>query len=141
MLIASSLPACVAGGLAILCALPVSDADKIIEANALRYSKMSTMDLGRVRAAMHEGQKRGVAFHDGLVFPGVAFPADDPIAVISVVAISARLDPVRRAIVAAALQRHARRMTQALAGSSIKGWKDALPLQQRNDAKVCQFEK
>lgn len=132
-----------AGGLAILCALPAAEAEEIIDANALRYSKMSTMDVGSVRAAMREGKERGFTFLDGPVFPGVAaigvaFPADDPIAAISVAAISARLDPARRAMVAAELQRHARQLTQALAGGGAKGWPDPPRPHQRNDAKVGQ---
>lgn len=130
-----------AGGLAILCALPAAEADEIIEANAPRYTKMSTMDPEQVRAAMREGQERGFAFLDGPVFPGVAaigvaFPADDPIAAISVAAISARLDPARRAAVAAELQRHARELTGALAGGGTKGWHAPPRPYQRNDAKV-----
>ena len=114
-----------AGGLAILCALPAEEADEIIEANAQRYSKMSTMEPARVRAATREGREQGFAFLDGPVFPGVAavgvaFPAENPIAAISVAAISARLDPARRALVAAELQRHARQLTLALAGGVLK---------------------
>jgi DNA-binding IclR family transcriptional regulator len=134
-----------AGGLAILCALPAAEADEIIEANALRYSKLSTMDSERVRAAMQEGQERGFAFLDGPVFPGVAaigvaFPANDPIAAISVAAISARLDPARRKIVAAELQRHARELTEALAGGGVKGWHDAPRPHQRNNPRVRPFK-
>ena len=112
-----------AGGLAILCALPAVEADEIIEANAQRYIKMSSMEPDHVRTAAREGRERGFAFLDGPVFPGVAavgvaFPAENPIAAISVAAISARLDPARRALVAAELQRHARQLTQALAGGA-----------------------
>lgn len=134
-----------AGGLAILCALPEAEADEIIEANALRYSKMSSMDPGRVRAAMRDGRERGFAFLDGPVFPGVAavgvaFPADDPIAAISVAAISARLDPARRAVVAAELQRHARQLTQALAGGGTQSLRELPTTYQRTGSKVRQLE-
>jgi len=109
-----------AGGLAILCALSAEEADEIIAANAQRYGKMSTMEPGRVRKAAREGRERGFAFLDGHVFPGVAavgvaFPAENPIAAISVAAISARLDPERRALVAAELQRQVRQLAQAFA--------------------------
>lgn len=109
-----------AGGLAILCALPQAEADEIIEANSQRYGKLSTLDPGRVRTAVRQGRERGYAFLDGPVFPGVAavgvaFPTKDPIAAISVAAISARLDEARRVMVATQLQRQAARLTQALA--------------------------
>ncbi len=100
-----------AGGLAILCALSEAEADEVIEANAQRYSKLSSLDATRVRAAVREGRERGYAFLDGAAVPGtaaigVAFPAEDPIAAISVAAVSARLDETRRQSVAAVLQRY-----------------------------------
>ena len=103
-----------AGGLAILCALPESEAD------AQRYRKLSTLDADRVRAAVREGRLRGFAFLDGPVIPGtaavgVAFTAGGSIAAISVTAISTRLDEARRVEVAAALQKQAQRLTRALA--------------------------
>ena len=109
-----------AGGLAILCALPESEADEIIEENAQRYRKLSTLDADRVRAAVREGRLRGFAFLDGPVIPGtaavgVAFTAGGSIAAISVTAISTRLDEARRVEVAAALQKQAQRLTRALA--------------------------
>jgi DNA-binding IclR family transcriptional regulator len=112
-----------AGGLAILCALPEAEADEIIDANAERYGKLSTLDAGRVRAAVREGRARGFAFLDGPVVPGtaavgVAFPADNPIAAVSVAAISSRLDEPRRSEVATELQRQVRRLTRTLAGEA-----------------------
>lgn len=110
-----------AGGLAILCALPKAEADEIIEANGQRYGKLSAMDASRVRAAVSVGREQGFAFLDSPVIPGVAavgvaFLAGNLIAAISVAAISTRLDPARRAVVAVELQRQARRLTQALTG-------------------------
>jgi DNA-binding IclR family transcriptional regulator len=112
-----------AGGLAILCALPEAEADEIIEANAQRYGKLSTLDPARVRALTLEGRAQGFSFLDGPVVPGiaavgVAFPADNPIAALSVAAISTRLDATRRLEVAAALQDQARRLTRMLAGDA-----------------------
>ena len=113
-----------AGGLAILCSLPEAEAEEIIEANAQRYAKLSTLDPGRVRAAVLEGRARGFAFLDSPVIPGtaavgVAFPADDPIAAISVAAIASRMDEARRVEVAAELHRQARRLTRALASGAL----------------------
>ena len=112
-----------AGGLAILCAMPEAEAEELIEANAQRYEKLSTLDPVRVRVAIREGRERGFAFLDGPVFPGtaaigVAFPAGNPIAAISVAAISARLDESRRLEVAAQLQQQVRRLTQMLTGEA-----------------------
>jgi DNA-binding IclR family transcriptional regulator len=109
-----------AGGLAILCALPEAEADEIIEANAKRYGKLSTLTPDRVRAATREGRAQGYAFLDGPVIPGVAavgvaFPAGHSIAAISVAAISTRLDATRRVEVAGQLQRQARRLARTLA--------------------------
>ena len=100
-----------AGGLAILCALPPAEADEVIEANAQRYAKLSTLDVEQVRDAVREGRERGYAFLDSAVFQGVAavgvaFPHGAPVAALSVAAISARLDEERRENIAALLKRH-----------------------------------
>jgi DNA-binding IclR family transcriptional regulator len=114
-----------AGGLAILCALPADEADEIIDANAARYAKLSSLDPVAVKAAVQEGRARGFAFLDSPVFNGVAavgvaLPGEHPNApihaAISVAAISSRLDAARRAEVGAALQRHARGLGRLLAG-------------------------
>ncbi len=110
-----------AGGLAILCALPPDEAAEIIEANARRYDKLSALDPARVLAAVDEGRAQGFAFLDSAVVPGtaavgVAWPADNPVAAVSVAAISSRLDAGRRREVAAVLQRQTRRLEQMLAG-------------------------
>jgi DNA-binding IclR family transcriptional regulator len=115
-----------AGGLAILCALPPAEADEIIDANAQRYAKLSALDPARVRAEVDEGRVRGFAFLDSAVFPGtaavgVAFPPDDPVAAISVAAVSARLDAERRVEVAQALQRRVQRLARALAAPGLGG--------------------
>lgn len=111
-----------AGGLSILCALPEAEADEIIDANGPRYGKLSTLDPARLRALVREGRARGYAFLDGPVIPGVAavgvaFPAEQPIAALSVAAIATRLDETRRAEVAALLQRQAGRLSVLLAGA------------------------
>ena len=113
-----------AGGLAILCALPEAEAEEIIEENAQRYCKLSTLDADRVRAEVREGRMRGYAFLDGPVIPGtaavgVAFTVGDSIAAISVAAIATRLDEVRRVEVAAALKKQAQRLTRALADGGL----------------------
>ena len=110
-----------AGGLAILCALPPAEADEIIELNAPQYGKLSALSPDRVRAAVQQGREQGYAFLDSPVFPGtaavgVAFPASDPRAAVSVAAVSARLDERRRTEVAAALHRQIQTLTRLIAG-------------------------
>ncbi|MCU0774299.1 MAG: IclR family transcriptional regulator [Ideonella sp.] len=112
-----------AGGLAILCALPPAEADAIIEANAGRYAKLSTLDVEQVRAAVAEGRARGYAYLEGAVYPGtaavgVAFTAEREVAALSVAAISSRLSEARRASIAAEVQRHARNLTRRLNGTT-----------------------
>jgi DNA-binding IclR family transcriptional regulator len=111
-----------AGGLAILCALPAAEADEIIEAHAQRYAKLSTLTVSKVRAAVRKGRSLGFAFLEGAVYPGtaavgVAFPAANPVAALSVAAISSRLGESRRMQVAAELQRQTERLTRLLASS------------------------
>lgn len=108
-----------AGGLAILCQLPPEEAQEVIEANAWRYGKQSSLDAAQVAAAVEEGRARGYAFLDSPVFAGtaavgVALPGPGPMAALSVAAISSRLDEARRAEVGAALQRQARRLGPVL---------------------------
>jgi DNA-binding IclR family transcriptional regulator len=108
-----------AGGLAILCALPAAEAEEIIDTHAQRYPKLSNLSADDVRAAVQQGRARGFAFLDGAVYPGtaaigMAFPANAPIAAISVAAISSRLDEARRLQVVQALKQHVLPLTRAL---------------------------
>lgn len=111
-----------AGGLAILCQLPPEEAQDVIDANAWRYAKQSSLDAAQVMAAVAEGRARGYAFLDSPVFAGtaavgVALPGPRPMAALSVAAISSRLDEARRDEVGAALQRQARRLARLLAAA------------------------
>jgi DNA-binding IclR family transcriptional regulator len=115
-----------AGGLAILCALPDKEADEIIAANAALYPSLSAMDAEQVRAAVQQGRKQGYSFLDGPVIPGVAsvgvaFAVGHSIAAISVAAISTRLDPTRRAAVAAELHKQVRSLSGSLEPEAAKG--------------------
>lgn len=113
-----------AGGLAMLCSLPPAEAEEIIEANATRYRKFSTLQAQDVRDAVARGREQGYAFLDSPVIPGtaavgVAFPADNPVAAISVAAISARLDPDRRNEVAQELLRQVRKLERSLSAGGV----------------------
>lgn len=99
-----------AGGLAILSALPEAEVAQIVEANDARYAKFGTFEPGFLRRAVAETRVQSYAFLDSAATPGtaavgVAFPTDNPIAAISVAAISSRLGPTRRAQVAKTIQR------------------------------------
>lgn len=108
-----------AGGLAILCSLPPSDARAVVEANAHRYEKFATFTADFLHGAIAEGRARGYCFLDGAVTPGtasigVAFPAQNPVAAISVAAIAGRLLPERRDEIAQQMHREARWIETAM---------------------------
>lgn len=122
-----------AGGLAILAALPEAEADQIVEASGRQYAKFGSFDPGFLRAAVLESRSRGYSFLDSAATPGtaavgVAFPPKNPIAAISVAAISSRLGPSRRVEVARIIQKQVRvicTMLQSLAASADAGRKKA----------------
>ncbi|MDM0021226.1 IclR family transcriptional regulator [Variovorax saccharolyticus] len=102
-----------AGGLAILSALPEAEADQIVEAAGPQYAKFGPFDPDFLRAAVAESRTRGYSFLDSAATPGtaavgVAFPPNNPIAAISVAAISNRLGPARRVEVAKIIQKQVR---------------------------------
>jgi len=112
-----------AGGLAILCAMPPAQAEEIIQANGHRYEKFATFNADFLRAAVIAGRQRGYSLLDSAVAPGmaavgVAFPADNPVAAISVAAISGRLMSPRREDVASQIQRQVQRICTTLTGST-----------------------
>lgn len=114
-----------AGGLAILSKLPEMEIAQIIEANDARYAKFGTFEPGFVRNAVAETRKQGYAFLDSAATPGtaavgVAFPPENPIAAISVAAISARMEPERRALIAKIVQKHVRTICSQLSATSTE---------------------
>jgi len=104
-----------AGGLAILCALPPAQAEAIIQANGHRYEKFAAFDADFLRERVAAGRRQGYSLLASAVAPGMAaiglaFPPENPVAAISVAAITGRLEPPRRDEVAAQLQRQVRRI-------------------------------
>jgi DNA-binding IclR family transcriptional regulator len=104
-----------AGGLAILCALPPFEAHAVVHANAHRYEKFASFTADFLYGAIAEGRARGYSFLDGAVTPGtasmgVAFPPNNPVAAISVAAISGRLEPERREVIAQQMHREVRKI-------------------------------
>jgi DNA-binding IclR family transcriptional regulator len=108
-----------AGGLAILCSLPPSEAQAVVEANAHRYEKFASFTADFLYGAIAEGRARGYAFLDGAVTlgtasMGVAFPPNNPVAAISVAAISGRLKPERRHVIAQQMHREVRKIVAVM---------------------------
>jgi len=115
-----------AGGLAMLCALPEAESEAIVQANDHRYEKYGSFTADYLRAAIATGRRLGYSFLDSVVTPGtaaigVAFPPDNPVAAISVAAISGRLDIDRRASIAQEIQRQARRLSAAITETALLG--------------------
>ncbi|MDP9877708.1 DNA-binding IclR family transcriptional regulator [Variovorax boronicumulans] len=115
-----------AGGLAILSALPQAETEQIVEANGARYAKFGAFDPGFLHAAIAETRARGYSFLDSAATPGsaavgVAFPPDNPIAAVSVAAISARLGPKRRAEVARIIQQQVLAICALLPSTAVAG--------------------
>lgn len=104
-----------AGGLAILCSLPPTEAQAVVDANAHRYEKFATFTADFLYGAIAEGRTRNYSFLDSAVTPGtasmgVAFPPHNPVAAISVAAISGRLLPERREVIAREMHREVRKI-------------------------------
>jgi DNA-binding IclR family transcriptional regulator len=102
-----------AGGLAILSALPEPEAELIVAANEARYAKFGAFEPGFLRDAIALTRAQGYSFLDSAATPGaaavgVAFPPDNPIAAVSVAAISSRMGPARRAEVAKIIHQQVR---------------------------------
>jgi DNA-binding IclR family transcriptional regulator len=115
-----------AGGLAILCALPDSEAHALVEANSHRYEKFATFTADFLYGAIAEGRARGYSFLEGAVTPGtasigVAFPPGNPVAAISVAAIAGRLLPERRQEIALQIQREVRKIVAAMEAARTPG--------------------
>ncbi len=113
-----------AGGLAILCSLPPAEARAIVEANAHRYEKFASFTADFLYGAIAEGRERGYCFLDGAVTPGtasmgVAFPPGNPVAAISVAAISSRLQPERRELIAQQMHREVRKIVAAMGAAAL----------------------
>ena len=112
-----------AGGLAILCLLPPAEARAVVEANAHRYEKFASFTADFLYGAIAEGRERGYSFLDGAVTPGtasmgVAFPPNNPVAAISVAAISGRLPAERRETIAHHMHREVRKIVALMEASA-----------------------
>lgn len=96
-----------AGSLALLSAELPEVADRIIDAQAENYQRYGRLTAGHVREALAHARRDGYAVNDSLIIEGVGavgvlvhapseVPPSEPMAAISVAAISPRLKPQRR---------------------------------------------
>ncbi|THJ33666.1 IclR family transcriptional regulator [Lampropedia aestuarii] len=113
-----------AGGLAILCALPEAECEAVIQANSHHYEKYASFSPDFLRQTVAESKRRGYAFLESAVTPGaaaigLAFPANCPVAAISVAAISSRLEPARCEEIAQAMRKQITTLTNELNAASF----------------------
>ncbi|HEY9095393.1 MAG TPA: IclR family transcriptional regulator [Hydrogenophaga sp.] len=115
-----------AGGLAILCALPPDEAEAIVQANEFKYEKYGFVTAPFLREAIKVGREKGYACLDSVATPGtaaigIAFPPENPIAAISVAAISGRLEAHRREEVARLMRPRIRAICEAITRQTTLG--------------------
>ncbi len=115
-----------AGGLAILCSLSPAEAQSVVQANAHRYEKFAKFTVDFLCDAIAEGRSRNYSFLDSAVTPGtasmgVAFPPHNPVAAISVAAISDRLQPERREVIAQQMHREVRKIVALMEAAKPPG--------------------
>lgn len=113
-----------AGGLAILAALPESEAARIVEANAAALAGYPGYSPDLLRRAMGDTRTRGYALNPGLYVAGswgigvpVIGPDGRPLAALSLAAIESRLGAERQKELVPLLQREAAVLEAALGGS------------------------
>lgn len=116
-----------AGSLALLAWLPDHDVRRIIDTNAPLLTRYPNYDAATLLALVDASRRQGFAFNDRMVIPGmcaIGAPIlgkdDHPVAALSVAAIESRMQPDRRADIAAWLTDEAhtlkQRLTDATAG-------------------------
>lgn len=90
-----------AGGLAILGAMDPAEAESIVRLNGPRYAGFGGLEVEAMRRAVADTRARGYSFLDSVSTPGsaalgVALPPGQPVAAISVAAISGRMTAARQ---------------------------------------------
>jgi DNA-binding IclR family transcriptional regulator len=106
-----------AGGLAILAAMDPARCDEILQANAERYPAYGGLAVATLAAAITAARERGWSLMAdrataGMTAVGVAVagPAGEPIAALSIAAISARMTPARQGELARLLRTQCERI-------------------------------
>jgi DNA-binding IclR family transcriptional regulator len=89
-----------AGGLAILGAMDPGEAESVVRINGPRYPAFGGMTTELMLAAVAETRQRGYSFLDSVATPGsaalgLALPGEQPVAAISIAAISGRMSAGR----------------------------------------------
>lgn len=110
-----------AGGLAILAAMEARHAEEIMEANAPRYPAYGGIDLDYLAEALTQTRKRGWSLvankaTSGMTAIGAAIrgPLGEPVAALSISAISSRMTLERAPTVARLLLKHCEAISEAL---------------------------
>lgn len=109
-----------AGGLAILGAMDPAEAESVVHLNGPRYAGFGGLTPALMLQAVAETRERGFSFLDSVATPGsaalgVAFPVENPVAAISVAAISGRMTTARHAELATIVRRQVATIASVLA--------------------------
>lgn len=110
-----------AGGLAILAAMEPQQAQEVMRANAPRYPAYGGIDLEFLGQALTQARRQGWSTLSkatpGMTAIGAAIPgpSGEPVAALSITAISSRMPPERRAALARLLLRHCSDIAATLA--------------------------
>lgn len=110
-----------AGGLAILAAMERQQAEEVMRANEPRYPAYGGIDLDFLAQALDQARRQGWSFISkatpGMSAIGAAIlgPSGEPIAALSITAISSRLPAERRSALAKLLLRHCAEVEEGLA--------------------------
>lgn len=112
-----------AGGLAILAAMEPQQAQEIMRANAARYPAYGGIDLAFLAEALEQARRQGWSTVANKATPGMAAigaairgPSGEPIAALSISAITARMTEERRGTLARLLLEQCAEISGALAG-------------------------
>jgi DNA-binding IclR family transcriptional regulator len=113
-----------AGGLAILAAMEPAQAQDIMRANAARYPAYGGIDLAFLQTAIEQARRQGWSTvankaTAGMTAIGVAIrgPSGEPVAALSISAISARMTAERRGAVGKLLLKQCATISEALAAA------------------------
>jgi DNA-binding IclR family transcriptional regulator len=110
-----------AGGLAILAAMEPQQAREVMRANAPRYPAYGGIDLEFLAQALGQARRQGWSTISkatpGMTAIGAAIlgPSGEPVAALSITAISSRMPPERRSALAKLLLRHCGEVAEGLA--------------------------
>lgn len=110
-----------AGGLAILGAMDLEEAEAVIEINGPRYAGYRGLTLSQLRRALVQTRAQGYSFLDNVATPGsaalgVVLTPNHPVAAISVAAISGRMQSSRHEALARTIREQVEQLADVLNG-------------------------